>query len=343
MKRLPSATAITGVALLLVAGCGGGGTSSTTPATTTGNSESQALVDAAKQAGPVTFYSMIEEAALRKVSEAFTRKYGVNVKPLRLVTADLTQRYSTEAASGKASADIVMVTHSPFFADALTKKWISPLPDLKLPAASTGTPPPLLVENNGAVPIVSLVPTETVYNTDNVKTRPAAWTDYADPRFRGKLMLAEPNSSPANAAFWSLMREKYGDDFLRSVAANSPKWSAGAVPVTQAVAAGEADLGHPGVAAVVKELKNSGAPVELSAMTPTTGPEIGVGVSTTSPNSAGGKLLAAYLLSQEGNKLLNDETNAISPYNTNALAEFTRVKDVKTVDANAINTLLGRK
>jgi iron(III) transport system substrate-binding protein len=342
MKRLTPALAVTGAALLVLTACGGGGGSSTTTAATTSlDAETQALVDQAKAAGPITFYSIINEASLRKVADTISKKYGVEVKPLRLVSADLTQRYSAEASTGKASADVIMVTYSRFFDEALAKKWIQPLPDLLLPA-STSSFPTAFVEK-GAVPIVSLIPTETVYNTDNVKDKPTAWTDYADPKFKGKLMLAEPNSSPANAAFWSLMRQQYGDDFLRQVAANSPKWSSSATPVTQGVAAGEADLGHPGVAAIVKELKGSGAPVELAAMTPTTGPETGLGVSVSSPNPAGGKLIVTYLMSQEGSTLLNDETAAFSPYNTEALKGFTRVKDITNVDPAAINTLLGRQ
>lgn len=359
MKRTTHAWVALTATVALLAGCGGGngieatdsptapedGGGQTTEASGTGETEfdeaTQSLIDEALAAGPVTMYSMIDETALRTITQAFTEKYGVDVSPLRLVSGDLTQRYSAEAGSGEASADVILLTHSPFFAEALDQGWLASVSDLDLPEAANELPAEF-IENDGAVPIVSFIPTESVINTDNVPNPPAVWTDYAEPEFRGRMMLAEPNSSPANASFWSLMREEFGDEFLEGIAANEPRWGAGAVPITQAVAAGEADLGHPGVAAIVNNLQGQGAPVELVALSPTTGPEAGVGISANSPNQAGAKLMALYLMSEEGNALLNDETAAISPFDTEGMDRFTRVKDIGEVDVDAINSLLGR-
>lgn len=360
MRNIKGAFAAVAASALLLAGCGGGGSSDTAtsePAPTTPeastsdasgdgaasglDAEIQSLIEEAQAAGPVTLYSMIDEAALRTVAQAFTDKYGVDVSPLRLVTGDLTQRYSAEASTGTAAADLILMTHSPFFQEALDNGWIMGLGDLDLPAEAQVVPDEY-VENGGAVPVVSLIPTEAVINSDNVPEPLESWTDYASPEFNGRLMLAEPDSSPANAAFWSLMRDEFGDEFLEGIAANSPRWGAGAVPITQAVAAGETDLGHPGVAAIVTNLQSQGAPVELVALSPTTGPEAAVGVSASSPNPAGAKLMALYLMSEEGNRLLNDETTAISPYDPEGVERFTRVKDVVNIDMEAIKALLGQ-
>ena len=359
MRYFTRGFAAVAASALLIAGCGGGEPTDTgsptgpetTDADTTDDTgddasgefdaETQSLIDEARAAGTVTLYSMIDEAALRTVAEAFTEKYGVDVAPLRLVTGDLTQRYSAEAASGTAAADVILMTHSPFFQEALDNGWITGLGDLDLPAEAQVIPDDF-IENDGAIPVVSLVPTEAVSNSDNVTEPLQAWTDFASAEFNGRLMLAEPDSSPANAAFWSLMRDEFGDEFLEGVAANDPRWGAGAVPITQAVAAGEADLGHPGVAAIVTNLQSQGAPVELVSLSPTTGPEAAVGVSASSPNQAGGKLMALYLMSEEGNRLLNDETTAISPYDSAGLDRFTRVKDVANVDMEGIKALLGQ-
>lgn len=337
IKQLRQAVAIGAVAVLLSA-CGG---DSTEPSSAfSGDPEYQALVDEAKAAGPVTFYSMIDESALRTISESFTEKYGVEVEPVRLVTADLIQRYSAEASSGKTVADVLLLTDSPFFADAVGSGWITPFNELDLPGPETAFPE-AFVGNDGATPIVSLIPTDTVINTDNVSDPPTTWEDYADPKFKGKLMLAEPDSSPANASFWSLMRQTYGDGFLQDVAANEPRWMNSAVPVTQAVAAGEAEMGHPGVAAIFNNLKAQGAPLELVQLSPTTGPEAALAVSASSPNPAGAKLLASYLTGEEGNQLLNDETSAVSPFDDSADERFTRTKDIESVDAAEIRSLLG--
>ncbi|MGO1181534.1 MAG: ABC transporter substrate-binding protein [Micrococcaceae bacterium] len=302
--------------------------------------EVQALIDEAQEAGSITFYSMIDEAALRTVSEGFTERYGIDVRPVRLVTGDLTQRFSTEAASGTAVADLILMTHSPFFAEALQEEWITSAEGLDIPVEDE----PLANEywmDEGATPIVSLVPTDAVVNTDEVGDGLESWEDYALPEYRNQLLLAEPDSSPANLAFWSLMRETYGDDFLEAIADNDPLWLDSAVPVTQAVAAGEGQVGHPGVAAIVNNLVEQGAPVERVSLTPTTGPEAGIGISANSPNQAGAILMAAFLMSEEGNSLLNDETDGISPFDDEAAATFTRTVDIDTSDADAIRGLLG--
>lgn len=339
MKRTTcTTTALIGIGALIT-GCGGGNAGNAS-GDFSGDPALESLVTEAREAGSVTFYSMIDESALRTISESFNEAYGVEVEPVRLVTADLIQRYSAEASSGQSVADAILLTDSPFFDDALQNDWIQPMDELDLPMGDTALPEDFLT-HDGAVPIVSLIPTDTVINTDKITDSPTSWEDYADPQYRGRLMLAEPDSSPANAAFWTLMRETYGDDLLRGIAANEPRWMNSAVPVTQAVAAGETDMGHPGVAAIVNNLIGSGAPIELVSLEPTTGPEAALGVSANSPNPAGAKLLATYLASEEGNRLLNDETAAISPFDAEGLDRFTRTKDIADVDAAEIRSLLG--
>ncbi|GAA3668799.1 extracellular solute-binding protein [Arthrobacter ginkgonis] len=340
MKKILQSTLAAVAGLSLLTACAGGGGASESPsAAPSFDAETQALITEAKSAGAVTFYSMIDEASLRVISEDFTARYGVQVEPVRLVTGDLIQRYSAEAASGKAAADVVLMTDSPFFDDALANGWIAPVKDAGVPGASGF--PEKLYTHDGATPIVSLIPSEVVLNSDAITAVPADWKIYADPAYKGKIMLAEPDSSPANIAFWSLMKEKYGDGFLREIAANEPKWMGGAVPLTQGIAAGEADLGFPGVAAIVNNLQKSGAPVQLVGLAPTTGPEAAVALSKSSANPAGAKLLASYLMSEDGNKLLNDDTAAISPLDAAASERFTRVSDVQLADVAEIRSLLG--
>lgn len=329
-------------AVSLLTACGGGGGSSTDAGSANLDAETQALVTEAKNAGPVTFYSMLDDSSLRSISEDFTAKYGVQVEPVRLVTADLIQRYSAEAASGKSAADIIVLTDSAFFSDALAKNWIAPISGQDLPAAADALPSEFKT-HDGAVAVVSLIPSEMVVNSDETKDLPADWSVYSDPKFKGKLMLTEPDSSPANIAFWSLMKQKYGDGYLQKIAANQPQFMSSAVPLTQGIAAGEAQIGFPGVAAIVNNLTQAGAPVKLLSPAPTTGPEAVVALSKNSANPAGAKLLATYLMSEEGNMVLNKVSDGISPYDKEGMDRFTRVSDIEMADPAEIRSLLGVK
>ncbi|WP_168198600.1 ABC transporter substrate-binding protein [Nesterenkonia sp. NBAIMH1] len=331
------------VAALVLTGCGGGDADEAEAADQGGGDHSeevQALVDEAQDAGAVTFYSMIDESALRTIAEEFTEEYGVEVRPVRLVTGDLTQRYSAEADSGSAVADLILMTQSPFFAEALDNEWLTPVDELDMPEMADELPEEFW-DDEGATPIASLIPTDAVINTEEVSAPLEQWEDYADPEFAGSLLLAEPDSSPANASFWGLMRQEFGDEFLEGVADNDPTWLDSAVPVTQAVAAGEGQIGHPGVSAIVNNLIEQGAPVEIVEMSPTTGPEAAIGISNDSPNQAGAQLLAAYLMGEEGSTLLNDVTDAISPYDDEGMDRFTRTSEIEDPDTDEINSLLG--
>src|SRR5690606_10532207 len=110
---------------------------------------------------------------------------------------------------------------------------------------------------------------------------------------------------------------------------------------TQGVAAGEGDLAHPGVLAIVDTLKQSVAPVEAALLGPTTGPEIALGVSADSPSPNAAKLFAHYLLSEEGSGVLAEEPGAGSPLDEDAVTEWTRpVPPADDIKAK-INKLLG--
>lgn len=297
------------------------------------------LVAAAQEEGSLTLYGVPDEHVLRTVGQAFTELYDVDVETVRLVSADLSQRFSSEAASGRPATDAILLTYSPFFSEALAEEWLIPLTEADIPDYPAGYPGEYLVED-GDIPLVSLVLTSMVYNTGEVGSEPTSWEEYANPDHQGRLAIADPATSPANLAFWQLMREEYGDDFLSGVGENEPTWHNSAVPGTQAVAAGESVLGHPGVQAIVDNLQEAGAPIEAVTPGPTTGPEIALGLAAGSANPNAARLFAHYLLSEEGSTLLAEASGAGSPYGA-GLGQFIRPQPVSDEDRDAIVELLG--
>ncbi|GHE08353.1 ABC transporter substrate-binding protein [Klenkia taihuensis] len=336
---LGTATALT----LLITSCGGGSSSESAPdvaaPSLAGSDELDELIAAAQEENCLTLYGVPDEAALSTLTDAFTAEYDIPVSVVRLVSADLTQRFSTEAEAGAVAADVVLLTHSPFYADAYSRGWLTPMDQAEIPAFP-GEFPEGYTADDGRTPIVQLVPTSMVYNPGLVEEAPESWEAYADPAFAGELLFAEPTSSPANVSFWQLMRDTYGDDFLEAVAANGPSWYNSAVPATQAVAAGEGSLGFPGVTPIVANLQSAGAPVELAQLSPTTGPEIAVGLAADSPCGDAGRLFANYVLSEEGNTYLNELTGDISPFADTA-DDFVRPTPVPDAQAQEIRQLLG--
>ena len=339
MKRPLLAVAAGLAAALALAGCSPAAEEAPAPEVTVDNPELQELIEAAQAEGELTLYGIPDERVLRAVGQAFTDEYGIKVNTLRLVSADLSQRFSSEAEAGATVADAIFLTHSPFFADALDKGWLAPLADAGIP--NYDDYPAEFIRNDGGAAVVSLVPTQLVYNTDNVTEEPTSWEEYADPKYKGKLLFAAPNSSPANLTFWSLMIEEYGEDFLTAIAENEPTWANSAVVTTQGVAAGEGDLAHPGVLAIVDTLKAEGAPVEAALLGPTTGPEIALGLSADSPNPNAAKLFSYYMLSQKGSEVLAEESGGGSPYGMNMVDGWVAPGPIDPAMETKINELLG--
>lgn len=339
MKIRTAATAAGLAAALALTGCAGNGNNAPAPEVTVDDPALQELIDAAQDEGSMTLYSIIDEGPMRSVAQAFTEEFGVQVNVQRLVSADLQQRFSAEAEAGATVADVVMLTHSPFYSNGLDSGWLTPLADAEIPAFEEY--PEEYLRNDGAAAIVSLVPTRLVYNTDNVTDEPTSWEEYADPKYKGKLLFAAPDTSPANLTFWSLMIDEFGEDFLRDVAKNEPTWMNSAVVTTQGVAAGEGDLAHPGVLAIVNTLQAEGAPVAAALLGPTTGPEIGIALSADSPSPNAAKLFAHYLLTQDGSEILAEETGDGSPFGLNMVDGWVSPGPVDDAIAARINELLG--
>ncbi len=354
----------TGIALvaglaLVTAACGGGGEEDSAEAAE-GNEQGaddgsdaddaggddaapaglEELIAAAQEEGSITFYGAPDERVLRAMAEDFQGKYGVTVEPVRLVTSDLTQRFAAEAEAGAPVADVVISTHSPFFDDALANGWLESISDAGLPDFP-GTFPEADLENGGATAPASLVPTELVYNTDAFPEAPDSWEVYGEPEMAGEIQMAHPDSSPANISFWSLIHQEYGEELLQAIAANEPAWHNSAVPATQAVAAGEGSLAHPGVRAIVRTLQAEGAPVEVAALGPTTGPEMALGLAAGSESPNAAKLFAHYVMSEEGNELMAEVSEAASPYGLNQPEGWVRPGDVEQLSADELNALLG--
>lgn len=328
------------VLALFVAACGGGEEAGTDEPTDGGGAETEAPTDdatepdgggdsdlealaaAAQEEGSLTLYGVLDESVLQSLSEEFSQEFGVTLNFIRLVSSDLQQRFSAEADAGAPAADAIILSHSPFFAEALDSGWLTPLDEAGLPNFPGDFPAEYIV-NDGAAAVASVVATSIVYNTDLVETPPTDWTDYADPAYSGGLLqIARPDSSPISLAFWQLMRDEYGDEFLQDVAANDPVWHNSAVPATQAVAAGEGALGHPGVDAIVANLQGEGAPIEQAMPALTSGPLTAVGLSADAQNPNAAKLFAAWILSEEGSQFLAEASGAGSPYGFNLPEDF---------------------
>lgn len=309
------------LAACVVAACGGSGQGGS-KAASTGDPALDKLVAAAKKEGQVTFYSVPAEEEAQRVVDAFSQKYGIRTNFQRLVSAQLQQRFSAEAQAGAPGADAIIVSRSPFVVDAEKKGWLIGPGKAGIPGYPPAGLPKKFVQPEMSTAIIQLTPSAIAFNTDAVPATqaPKDWPALLNPRYKGKILMPDPSSSPAYIDFWYRIEKQYGIGYLRKLRGQVSRMFPSTVPMTEALAAGEGAIGVPAVPVVVTGLKGHGAPLDFAIPAATTGPEeiVGIAAKAKHPNAA--RLFAHFMLSAEGSKALSgNDPGTVSPYDTKRL------------------------
>jgi iron(III) transport system substrate-binding protein len=267
----------------------------------------QPLLDGARKEGQVTVYSLADPSILARLQTAVQDGYGITLNFQRLVDAQLEQRFGAEADADNVQADVIM-TGDPGFADqAVGKGWLAKIDSLP---ALASWPRDFW---NGAYARVGVGTVGMAWNSNVVgaSDAPKDWTDAVKPVFQGKLVMADPRTAAANMAWVYVMRQWFGDDFLKRIAAQNPVWTQSVVPGAQSLASGAAGLQIPAVHAVIVSLIGQGAPIKELTPDRTTGVETLAAVTTGAPHPSAARLLLNYILTPAGQALLN--ANGTSP------------------------------
>lgn len=283
-------------------------------------SDMDALVKAARAEGQVMFYSAPVENVAKRLADAFGAKYGIKTTFVRLVSNSLLQRYAAEAEAGKIAADLfINAGDAPaFIAEAAKKGWIMSIEESGIPAVRSGEFPKRFIKAHSAV--VQITPWVIAYNTNKVKGAdvPKDWQDILKPKFDGQILLPDPSVSDAYLDFWTLILKKHGEKFFSDLRALNPRRYASGAQAGASLAAGEGSLFMPLTAERVEMDKARGAPIALVLPEDATGVEMQLLMTSSAraKNRNAARLFANYLLSAEGNRVLNDGPGTISVYDS---------------------------
>jgi iron(III) transport system substrate-binding protein len=210
------------LAALALAGCGGDGAGSAGERTT------------------LTIYSGREETIVGPLLERFEQETGIR---LQVRYGDSAELAATIAEEGDRSPADVFFSQEPGSLGSLEDRGLlAPLPARVLERVDPRfrDPDGHWVGTSGRVRVI-------VYNTDRLAEREVPDTVFAltDPAWRGRIGLAPTNAS--FQAFVTAMRLSEGDartrGWLEDVRANRPRLYAKNMPVVEAVAAGEVEVG----------------------------------------------------------------------------------------------------
>ncbi|MGV6873558.1 ABC transporter substrate-binding protein [Pseudochelatococcus sp. B33] len=267
----------------------------------------QALIDAAKKEGEVTWYTtQIIDQFARPVSEAFEKKYGIRVNYVRTNSTEATLRIMNEGRASSTQADVFDGTGgvSTLKREGLVAQWV--------PEASKSLPPEY-VDKEGYWVATNLYAMTPGFNTELVEkgTEPQTLQDLLDPKWRGKLVWNSNLSSSGAAGFVGMVLSEMGEEkgmaYLRDLAQqNVAGLSASARQVLDQVIAGEYAIAlnifnhHTVISA------NKGVPVMWIPMQPALVFLSYISLTKDAPHPNAGKLFMEFLISEEGQKLYRE-------------------------------------
>ncbi|MDU8924208.1 ABC transporter substrate-binding protein [Pasteurellaceae bacterium LIM206] len=150
-------------------------------------------------------------------------------------------------------------------------------------------------------------------NTERLKKlgineMPKCWNDLTDPRLKGEIQIADPQSSgtayTAIATFTQLWGEDKAFDYFRRLHPNISQYTKSGITPSRSAARGEATIGIGFLHDYAMEKKN-GAPIELIVPCEGTGYELGgLSILKGARNMDNAKKFVDFALSKEGQEIL---------------------------------------
>jgi iron(III) transport system substrate-binding protein len=255
--------------------------------------------DAARREGEVMVYHSTQAEDLKPVFDAFTRKYGVQVRQWRSSSEAIVSRVIAQTRAGKVEVDLIENNSPELEAlrrENMLRRMDSPFfADLR---------PGLLGEHH-TYATTTLDVFVAAYNTSTVKREelPKSYRDLLDPRWKDRLGI-EAEDHPWFGTLLANLKEPGGEKLFRDiVAANGISLRKGHTLLANLVASGEVPLALTVYVYKPEQLKAKGATIDWFVIPPAVASLHAVGVHNRAPHPNAAALLYDFFLG-EGQALL---------------------------------------
>lgn len=285
--------------------------------------EKKAAAPAGSSEKKVTVYMPSPEGLSKKLAQGFEKKTGIKVETFQGTTGEIMARL--EAEKNNPAADVVILAswsdglnlkkqgglqaYAPKNSDKLVKGWMDP--DHQLVGYSAS-----------AVGVI--------YNTKQYPKLDADWSELADPRYKDKLAIPDPQKSGACKDFLAGYVNKYGWSALEGMAKNGMKVSGANKAALEAVTTGEVGILVAGVDYNAYVAKKKGEPLDIYY--PRSGTIVNprpAMILAKAPHAEYARLFMDYLLSDEAQKLVADAY--LLPGRRDVKARGTQLADIPQI------------
>lgn len=270
-----------------------------------GPDREQRLVEGAKAEGKVVWYTSLAGSSYKDIAKGFETKYpGIKVETYRGTSTDIMTRISAEAQAKQTLADVLETTMPP----------LTYLRENKLLAAYNsshlGKYPASTKEDAGRGLVYWVVDRETYsgvgYNTTLIPAAavPKNYDGLLRPELKGKIGFV--SNETGVRAIGGILKVK-GEAFIKKLRSQEVVLqSVSGRAMADLVVSGEVPLSPTIFRDHANELKAKGAPIEWIPMDVTPTNTGGVAVMARAPRLHAALLMADFLLSPEGAKILSD-------------------------------------
>jgi len=291
----------------------------------------QALIDAAKKEGQVSYYTSTDLPVAEKVAKAFEAKYpGITVRTERTGAERVFQRIGQEYSSNIHAVDVVNSSDAAHFIvwkrDGILLPYV-PEDVAKYPAEHR--------DADGQFASFRVWLSIIAYNTNLVKPEeaPKSFADLLDPKWKGKIVKAHPGYSGTIMTATYQMQRDLGWTFFEQLAKQNIMQVQSSADPPKKLDLGERAVMADGNEYNIFQMKDAGRPVEpvyASEGSPLIiGPN---GVFKSSPNPHSAQLFQAFCLSREAQQLIIDVGGLRSVHpETQEKAGRKPLKDIKTM------------
>lgn len=262
------------------------------------------LAAKAKQEGKATFYANI--TGVKPIMEDFNKTYGLEGQYTRISTSKFLATVLTEFQAGKLMADVLQ----------------APLPIMQLlkekgvftPYSAPGAAAyPEWTRQDDQIQVFGIEYVALIYNKELVKAEdvPKRYEDLTDPKWKGKIVMANPASHATTISWLVGLKEKVFKSeeawmkFLKGLAANDPMFVRSFGPTPAPIASGEKAIG---ISMPKYIITKAPAPLDWARVEqPLLGTPRGIAISAKAPNPAAAKLFVDYWLGKQAMQNLCDK------------------------------------
>jgi iron(III) transport system substrate-binding protein len=262
------------------------------------------LIKAAQKEGSITYYHVTPIDVTNSWTKAFSQKYGISTKNVRGPGYPTWDKWLNESRVGRHICDIIQVTDQSIIQPADKEGFVAHY----TPTAGAAIYPNMKQDSIWYALHAGFMGigwnTARATEAEGRSIREQGWNALADPRWQHRYGTTTPASGGSDYTFWYLfmveMKDRYGDPWLRKLAANQPDIFISKPPMIDRLAGGEYAIVDQASQDSMTEQWLKGAPVRWHFPDPTPATLLAQVVSANAPHPNAARLFHEWSLTPDG-------------------------------------------